>query len=191
MLDLRVLQLRSTIKGQAFMKTRREVLQGLIISIGGASMLSACGGEATVAPSTGQTSRYFSEDELALVSRLSNLIIPRTDTPGALDVGVPGFMDSLMADWANADSKASQHESISQISADLGEDFAAKAEDDAEEQLQEYDAAAYADRSDHRAYRSLKGLITQSYFASEDGALQERGWVAVPGRWDPCVEIEA
>ena len=58
--------------------------------------------------------------------------------------------------------------------------------------LSELDTAAYAGGgSRYGGYRSLKGLITQSYFASEDGALQERGWVAVPGRWDPCVDIES
>ena len=37
-------------------------------------------------------------------------------------------------------------------------------------------------------YRSLKGLITQAYFATEAGAVEEQGWVGVPGRWDPCVD---
>ena len=61
------------------MKTRREVLQGLIVSIGGTSLLNACGGVARVVPSSSM--RFYTEQELALVSRVSNLIIPRTDTP--------------------------------------------------------------------------------------------------------------
>lgn len=174
------------------MKTRRELLQGMIVSIGGASMLSACGGVATVVPSNSQAVRFYNQQELALVSRISDLIIPRTDTPGALEVNVPGFLDGLMAEWADADTKSSHHQQLAELSSMLGSDFTAMSEAEAEQTLSELDAAAYgAGGSRYGGYRSLKGLITQSYFASEDGALQERGWVAVPGRWDPCVEIES
>lgn len=172
------------------MKTRREVLQGMIISIGGASMLSACGGIASIAATDqAQSTRFYNDEELALVSRLADLIIPRTDTPGALDVNVPGFLDSLMADWANAETQASHHQYISQIKSSLSGNFIDLPESTAIAELEKYDGAAYSGQGLHRGYRSLKGLITQAYFASEDGALKERKWVATPGRWDPCVEI--
>jgi hypothetical protein len=177
---------------ESLMKTRREVLQGLIVSLGGASMLSACGDVASVLPSDSGALRFYDEQELALVSRLSDLIIPRTDTPGALDVNVPGFLDGLMAEWASAETKASHHAMLAELGQMLGDDFVALNEAAGEQSLSEFDARAYdGGGNDYRGYRSLKGLITQSYFASEEGALQERQWVAVPGRWDPCVEIES
>ena len=56
--------------------------------------------------------------------------------------------------------------------------------------MEDLDKSAFEGRpSEYSEYRSLKSLITQAYFASEDGALLERKWVAVPGRWDPRVEI--
>ena len=55
------------------MKTRREFLQGLIISVGGASALSACGDAATiVATAAGEGGRFYSADEMALISRISH-----------------------------------------------------------------------------------------------------------------------
>jgi hypothetical protein len=171
------------------MKTRREVLQGLIVSIGGASMLAACGNAARVAVSESQSLRFFSDQELALVSRISDLLLPRTDTPGALDVNVPRFIDGLMAEWANAASKESQHRQLTDLGQMLGDDFPTLAHADAENALRELDRAAFSGNSGYGGYRALKGLITQSYFATEDGALLEQHWVAVPGRWDPCVDI--
>ena len=172
------------------MKTRREVLQGMIVSIGGASMLTAYGGIAAVVPSDQlQGSRFYSADELSLVSRLADLIIPRTDTPGALDVNVPGFLDSLMADWASADTQKTHHEYLIQITSGLSSSFVTLPDGAAIPLLEKFDTAAYSGRGEHSGYRALKGLITQAYFASEDGALQEQEWVAIPGRWDPCVEI--
>ncbi|HAT25832.1 MAG TPA: hypothetical protein DCS89_02365 [Gammaproteobacteria bacterium] len=169
------------------MKTRREVLQGLIVSIGGASMLAACDNAARVAVSNSQSLRFFSDQELALVSRISDLLLPRTDTPGALDVNVPGFIDGLMAEWANTRSQESQHRQLTELGHMLGADFVTAA--DAESTLRELDRAAFSGGTGYGGYRALKGLITQSYFATEEGALLEQHWVAVPGRWDPCVDI--
>ena len=171
------------------MKTRREVLQDLIVSIGGASLLNACSGVARVVPSSSM--RFYSGQELALVSRISDLIIPRTDTPGALDVNVPGFLDSLMAEWASQETKQNHHEELEELGLMLGVDFVTLSPDASEQRLALLDSEAFEGRPVHYSgYRSLKGLITQAYFASENGALQEQKWVAVPGRWDPCIEIQ-
>ena len=48
---------------------------------------------------------FYTQDEMALISRISNLVIPRTETPGALDANVPGYLDALMSDWASAEPK--------------------------------------------------------------------------------------
>ena len=173
------------------MKPRREVLQGLIISIGGASMLTACGNVAEViASDTGaQALGFYSDQELALVARISDLLIPRTETPGALDVNVPGFLDGLMSQWADSNTQQTQHRLLASLGQMLGDDFVTATAEAAEQTLQELDTRAFEGGSQYRGYRSLKSLITQSYFATEAGALEEQHWVASPGRWDPCVDI--
>ncbi len=89
------------------MKTRREFIQGLILSVGGAATLSACGDKAPAVTATAphNPGRFYTGDEMALVSRVSDLIIPRTETPGALDVNVAGYLDGLMSDWASAETQ--------------------------------------------------------------------------------------
>ncbi len=173
------------------MKTRREVLQAMIVSLGGATMLSACSGAATIIPSQANAGalRFYRPSELALVAKLSDLIIPRTDTPGALDVNVPGFLDALMADWASTETQLAHRGAVLAISDSLGQNFADLADNEAVAKLTQLDASAYSGSGDHPGYRSVKGLITQAYFASEEGALLEQRWVATPGRWDPCVDI--
>ncbi len=104
------------------MATRREVLQGLIVSLGGAAALTACGGAANVvATRPGAAGRFHSEREMALLARVSELIIPRTETPGALDVNVPGYIDGLMSDWANADTQQRHRQALTALDRDLSQ----------------------------------------------------------------------
>ena len=177
------------------MQTRRELLQGLILSVGGAAALSACGGAAQlVATASGSSGRFYTANEMALVGRLSDLIIPRTETPGALDVNVPGYLDALMNDWASSETQSAHREALQMIAARLDTatgDFLTAGDTQATMALTELDSAAFADGSNLGGYRSLKSYITQAYFATEEGALQELKWVAVPGRWDPSVDVRA
>jgi hypothetical protein len=39
---------------------------------------------------------YFSEKEFATVSRIAELIIPKTDTAGAVEAGVPAYIDAVV-----------------------------------------------------------------------------------------------
>ena len=39
---------------------------------------------------------FLSEEQGLLVSQVSDIIIPKTETPGAKDVGVPGFIDEML-----------------------------------------------------------------------------------------------
>lgn len=178
------------------MTTRREVLQGLIVSIGGASALTACGGVANVLSTRpGSAPRFYTRAEYALVSRISDLIIPRTETPGAVDANVPGYMDGLMTDWASSETKNAHRTALRQIKGELdqraGGDFVDASDSVAAHTLAAFDAAAFANDGDASGYKRVKGYVSQSYFATEEGALEELRWVAVPGRWDPSVEISS
>ena len=175
------------------MKTRREFVQGLIVSVGGAAALSSCGGAATItATRPGSGGRFYTSSEMALVGRISDLIIPRTETPSALDANVPGYLDGLMTDWASEETRSAHREAIQLLAARLDAatgNFLETEEDRAIAALTVLDAAAFDGDSTLSGYRSLKGYITQAYFATEEGAIQELKWVAVPGRWDPSVDI--
>jgi len=49
-------------------------------------------------PETSQpSSRFLAEPDFATISRLADLIIPETDTPGAIGAGVPDYIDGVIA----------------------------------------------------------------------------------------------
>lgn len=177
------------------MKTRREFIQGLIISMGGAATLSACGDKppTVMATAPNNAGRFYSSEEMALVSRVSDLIIPETETPGALQTNVAGYLDGLMSDWASAQTQAEHRAALTRLRRDLdaavGGPFERASQEAAEAALTDLDARAFEIDQSLEGYRRFKGWITQAFFATEEGATQELKWVALPGRWDPSVDI--
>ncbi len=173
------------------MNTRRQVLHGLILSLGGAVALSTFQGAAASplqAVKLG-ASAFYSADELALVTFLADAIIPRTDTPGAIDVGVPAYMDHLYLTWASASTQGAHRAELAAIAEHLQRFGAPPSSGDAKGRLKaltDLDAAAFAygaDASGLGGYRAVKSLIATVYYLSEPGATQELQYELVPGRW--------
>lgn len=82
--------------------TRREALRRTAVLLGAAisgptvaGVLAGCGRGAPRARSL----EVLSADEHRLVGVIAEHIIPETDTPGALGVGVPEFIDEMLADY--------------------------------------------------------------------------------------------
>jgi hypothetical protein len=49
---------------------------------------------------------YLTPAQRAIVAAMCEIVIPRTDTPGAIDAGVPRFVELMAADWFNAQERA-------------------------------------------------------------------------------------
>src|SRR2546422_6596087 len=51
------------------------------------------------------TLRALDPHQNETVATIAELIIPKTDTPGAREAGVPAFIDVMLADWADDDHR--------------------------------------------------------------------------------------
>src|SRR6266571_1362561 len=51
------------------------------------------------------TLRTLNPHQTETVATIAELIIPKTDTPGARDAGVPGFIDVMLADWGDEEHR--------------------------------------------------------------------------------------
>lgn len=86
--------------------TRRAAIARVAYLLGGAlsastvaGVLAGCERGAPDAAKTAQAASALTADQKELVATLADHILPRTDTPGARDVGVHDFIDVMMAGY--------------------------------------------------------------------------------------------
>ncbi len=174
---------------------RREVLLGAIALVGGASALTACSREDRdqLDLHSGDPA-FFDHDQMRLVSRIVDIVIPETDTPGALGANVPTFLDQLMANWASAATQEKHVALLQAVDSRAAREFGSVFVDCApERQLQiltAIDEEAYSEEPALPYFRELKRLIVAGYYTSEIGATVELQFELVPGRYIPCAPID-
>lgn len=82
---------------------RRELLQRALV-LAGVAVLP--GGAQALAAAAQGAQRQLEPARFALLSALADTIVPKTDTPGALDAKVPENLDALLGTWASPQHKA-------------------------------------------------------------------------------------
>jgi hypothetical protein len=114
--------------------------------------------------------------------------MPRTDTPGALDAGVPASFDALMKNWASRE-RLEQFRALlnkmDQAAGVPGKSFLALERTQRTDVLVAFDKA----NAEDDVYRKFKELVLTLYYHSELGATQELRYEHVPGRWEASVKI--
>lgn len=79
---------------------RRELMLRAIVGMtgvmAGTPALRVLAGES---PSAQASRALFTEGQSRTIAVLAEMIIPQTDTPGAVTCGVPAFIEMMVADW--------------------------------------------------------------------------------------------
>jgi hypothetical protein len=138
-----------------------------------------------------------------IVSGVIDVMIPRTDTPGAVDVGVPGFIDLMLKDvYTQADRDrylAGLADFDATAVADTGKKFVALEKTQQAALVRKiHDAAVGEERRLRRAHAHpqrpfilmTKELTLLGFFTSQTGATQILQYVAVPGSYHGCIPLE-
>jgi glucoside 3-dehydrogenase (cytochrome c) hitch-hiker subunit len=177
------------------MLQRRQVFQGLLAlsAVGG---LAACGGAEE--GSSGQIAGavapgVFTGEEMALISAVAQTIIPKTDTAGAVQAGVPETLQSLATDWGDADFQQYWKSGLaalgSALTSETGAAFTQLSPSEREAALSAFDTKVFSGEVDNGFYRDFKATVVQAYYMSEPGATEELAYEPVPGEWIGCVSL--
>jgi gluconate 2-dehydrogenase gamma chain len=129
--------------------------------------------------------------QMALVTALADTILPRTDTPGALDVSVPAFVDLLVAEWYGDDDRDELLKGLDgfdeRCRTATGKNFADLTEPGRADFLATIDGKPGAKGSVEAGYRRLKSAIVYGYVTSEQIGTRLATMPIIPGRFDGCI----
>ena len=153
-----------------------------------------------------QTSlRTLNPHQYATVKTMAELIIPRTDTPGATDVGVAEFIDLLLTEWYDEGERTRFVSGLADVDsrshARCGKDFvdcSSVQQGDVlvalgKEMVEEEKSKSRPSRGRRRArpdnfYALFRQLTLTAYYTSEAGETQELHFEMIPDRYQGCNE---
>ena len=143
---------------------------------------------------------YFTPAQRELVAAIAETIIPRTDTPGAIDAKVPRYIEIMVAEWLNDDERVIFNNGLAQ----LQEQSAAFVQLDAQARIRvlEHLEAKASDSpwydmgnvrrdfiSDAPFICQVKELTVWGFFTSEVGGIEVLRSNIMPMRFDGDIPL--
>src|SRR6266581_5974175 len=154
------------------------------------------------APSAPRTLNSHQNDT---VKAIAELILPRTDTPGATDVGTSEFIDLMLTEWYDEQDRTRFLNGLADVDlrtqALFGKKFVEATSDQQVEILnwlgQKMAAAAPVPRTRRSSsrrpsqdfYFMFRSLTLTAYYTSESGATQELHFQMIPDSHAGCMEV--
>jgi gluconate 2-dehydrogenase gamma chain len=184
---------------------RRDLIARTALLLGAAALPA----EAFAAPAK-KAARFLTAPQFALLSAVTDTIMPATDTPGALAAAVPERLDAMLRNWASAETRSDILGALVRIDdaakAAKGKGFAALSAADRTAVLTAHDAAALKTAPPPPAaakqnfftqavfvadqgYLKLKDMTLNLYYYSEIGSANELEYIHVPGQWQPSITL--
>ena len=175
---------------------RREMLQIMAASLGGSIALPETAFAKMGEPFDASELTFFRPSQRAQVSMIAEAIIPRTDTPGAIDAGVPGWIEVIVKDCLAPEDQniitdglsvlmrrcQKQHgKDIGQLTGEEQVAFLTKMNN---ESMAEKRKAQKAGLKPRRTFlEQFKELTKFCFCSSELGATEAFEFIFVPGKW--------
>lgn len=172
--------------------TRRFVLEGALVTVS-ALYLPACVRSDTDMALIDSDGQFFDSAQLTVLNDVAEIMIPRTDTPGAADAKVAAVIDGMMLTWAGAETKARFARALiafeTRAQAAHQESYAELARGKRTAIVESFDEQAFSvdARDDAEDYKHLKKLVFHVYYTSEEGSA---GRVPVPGEYNGNLTLD-
>jgi gluconate 2-dehydrogenase gamma chain len=151
------------------------------------------------APEIGYTPVFFKEDQAAMIAEIAEIIIPKTDTPGAKDAGVPAFIDLMLKDCYSAEDQERFLKGLESLNQEAktsyGDEFISCTAEHQSELVNKIHKVAIAEVKSENPPKEksfilmAKELTMLGFFTSEPGATQVLQYNPVPGSYKGCVPL--
>ncbi len=137
--------------------------------------------------------RVLKAAERATVSAIADALIPRSDTPGALDVGTVDFIELLLAEWASDDDRAMIERGLTELEqrayAEHGRNWPTLGATAAASEIAWAEAQAEQPTAGQRALRRIKSWTVHAWITSETIQKTVIRTNITPGKYEGCVPL--
>ena len=127
-----------------------------------------------------RTISILNETQHEIMARVTELILPRTDTPGALDAGVPDFIEIMLRDCYK---KPAQNIFLAGIGELERKGFLTTSPDQQTATLKQIEAESKK-YSDVTFWQMIKEQTLLGYFTSEAGIKASFDYQPIPGKFE-------
>lgn len=168
---------------------RREAIQRTAMIMGTAltpGIATAILGGCTPKVELDWAPKFLSLEEANMAGQIADRIIPRTETPGALDVGVDQFIDRMLLEVYSEQDSSAYRRGLERINSrckdEYGEEFVKLSPEEMDSILKKFES------ENERVFQICKELTLIGYFTSEEGMKSNFVYRPIPGKYDDCVD---
>ena len=180
---------------------RRRILKYVAYATGAAvaaplanSLLVSCQSDATSTATSGVASdlHFFKPKEFSVIQEMVDIILPKTDSPSATEVGVHEMIDSMVGTAYRPEAK----EEYQQKSAAFFSYLQQKGYEGLDG-IGKMDLLNALDKSTDKAsedarsgYLNVKQQTIAYYLSTEEVGTKFLNYLPVPGEYEPCISLE-
>lgn len=179
---------------------RREILKYTAMVTGAAisaplasSLLLGCQRDETTTAGNEMDLAFFSESEMTRVKKMVDVILPKTDSPAASEIGVHSMIDQMVGTVYKKEARAAYRESFQKLDQYLKDNnFAAKLGTEKELALllalDPPKANGLAEAG--KAFLEFKQQTIAYYLNTEEIGTKFLNYLPIPGEFKPCISVE-
>ena len=183
---------------------RREAIKRTALMMGGAlsaptilGVLNGC----TPSMESSWTPKFFTKEQAVTIMEAAEGIIPKTDTPGAKDIGVPQFIETIVSTIYSLEDRTKFMKGLEAFELEcdekMGDSFAYLEENkklsflmQKNRELEKLRRVNFKrEKVEKPFFWKLKELTLVGYFTSEVGATQVLQHKFVPTKWEACIPL--
>ena len=166
---------------------RRSALTALGLSFTPSVLLSleSCSERRT----TSGKPKYLNEEQYDVLWVIAERILPRTETPGADDAGVAGFVDLLYGEFFSEEDLHIYEQGLKDFIASCKEINGKSFLDLSEKQQTDYLTELDQKGEEEVFFSSIRKIMLWAFFTSEVG-MKSMNYLPIPGRFNGCITID-
>ncbi len=128
----------------------------------------------------GATRPLLNETQRAITARVADLILPRTDTPGALDTGVPDFIELMIRDCYKKPAQDTFLTGLGELERSNFLTLSPEQQTTALQQIETQSKKA----TDVTFWQMIKEQTLLGYYTSEAGVKASFDYQPIPGKFE-------